>query len=145
MSRDPRRLEVFQLADALVARVCHVTRIVPTDERYGIQKQVRRAAISVACNIVEGCARRTEREYLHFINIALGSAAETQYLLRLAARLGLLANQDGDCLCQALRRPTQEVAKLATSHRTDVAVTGNIRAQSPPPKAWSLERSLSPP
>jgi four helix bundle protein len=90
VSRDPRKLDVFQLADALVVRVYHATRGVPVEERYGLQRQVRRAAISVPCNIIEGCARRTAREYLHFVNIALGSAAETRYLLNLAARLELL-------------------------------------------------------
>jgi four helix bundle protein len=54
---------------------------------------VRRAAISVAANIVEGCARRTTREYLQFINVATGSAAETLYLLDLSSRLGFLRGE----------------------------------------------------
>jgi four helix bundle protein len=90
VSRDHRKLNVFTLADELVVQVYAETTTLPANERYGLCSQVRRAAVSVATNIVEGCARRTTRDYLHFINIATGSAAETLYLLDLSARLGFL-------------------------------------------------------
>ena len=112
MSRDHRKLEVFQLADALVIRVYDITRSVPTDERYRLQGQIRRAAISAACNIVEGCARRTAREYLHFLNIAFASAAETRYLLHLATRLSILTSSDGDSLCDAYQNLLRKLQKL---------------------------------
>jgi four helix bundle protein len=90
MSRDPRKLNVFHKADELIPKVYAETAMFPPEERFGLCAQVRRSAVSVAANIVEGCARRTTREYLHFINIATGSASETLYLLDLASRLGFL-------------------------------------------------------
>ena len=72
MSRDHRKLRVFTLADCLVVDVYRASSGFPASERYGLQSQLRKAAVSSAVNIVEGSARRTDAEYLHFLNIALG-------------------------------------------------------------------------
>jgi four helix bundle protein len=85
--RDHRKLTAFQKADALVVGVYQSTEALPSDEKYVLRSQIRRSAISIPANIVEGCARTTHREYVNHLNIALGSAAELGYLLDLAGRL----------------------------------------------------------
>jgi four helix bundle protein len=88
--RDPEKLQVFCLAHQLALDIYRVTEALPPAERFGLQAQLRRAAVSIAANLVEGCARRSGRDYRRFVEIALGSAVELRYLLRLTEELGLL-------------------------------------------------------
>ena len=90
MSRDPNRLKAFHLAHALVLTIFRQAPRFPREQRYILQQQLQRAALSTACNLVEGCARRTLAEYRHFVNISLASARETAYLISLAAELQYL-------------------------------------------------------
>jgi four helix bundle protein len=98
MSRDHRKLRVFVLADRLVIELYQASARFPSSERYGLQAQVRRAAVSVATNIVEGAMRRTDKDYVRFLDIVAGSAAETSYLVDLAGRLDFLAPRDRERL-----------------------------------------------
>jgi four helix bundle protein len=89
--RDHTKLRVFALADSLVLAVYRASSGLPTSEKYGLQSQMRRAAVSIAANIVEGCARSTQKEYVRFVEIAYGSARELEYEISLCERLGFLA------------------------------------------------------
>jgi four helix bundle protein len=81
---------VFHQAHGLVLRVYPATANLPVEERYGLQAQIRRAAVSVATNIVEGAARFSEVEYCRFLDIAHASTRETCYLLGLCTELGFV-------------------------------------------------------
>jgi len=79
---------VFHQANALAIHIYHHTATFPFAEKFGLQSQLRRAAVSVATNIVEGSARRSRADYGRFIDMALASANEVDYLLDLSSSLG---------------------------------------------------------
>jgi len=79
---------------------------------------LRRAAISVASNIVEGSARRTTAEYVHFLNIAAGSASEARYLVDISRRLGVIADADAQGLVDGYTELTGGLQALMTALRT---------------------------
>src|SRR5512145_2784325 len=91
MARDHRRLRAFNEAHQLILAIYKETQSFPRDEWFGMRAQIRRAAVSIASNLVEGSARRGGREYVHFVNVSRGSAAEVVYLITLASELGYLS------------------------------------------------------
>lgn len=74
----------------LAKSVYELTAVFPTDERFGLTQQMRRAAVSIPSNVAEGAGRNGAREYLHFIGIARGSLAELEIQMRLAAMLNFM-------------------------------------------------------
>ena len=88
------KLEVWKLADEMAFQVYKATKNFPKDEIYGITSQIRRSALSIPTNIVEGYSRKGDKELAHFINISLGSLAETKYLAYFSNRLGYFQNDD---------------------------------------------------
>ncbi len=91
--RDHKKLRAFELADEVAVLVYKATKVLPKDELYGLTSQMRRAAVSVPSNIVEGCVRGSQPEYLRFLEIAFGSLRELHYQIDLAKRLGYLTGQ----------------------------------------------------
>jgi four helix bundle protein len=71
-------LVVWQKAVVLAGKVYAATRLLPRSERYGLNQQLRRAAVSIASNIAEGAARRSRAEFLQFLHIARGSVSEIE-------------------------------------------------------------------
>ena len=106
--RDHTKLRAFELADALVLLIYRKTALFPREEQFGLTSQLRRAAVSIASNVVEGCARSSARDYIRFLQMAYGSACEVQYQLSLARRLEYVAGQNADELDELSR----EVCKV---------------------------------
>ena len=92
--RDHEKLHAFRLADDLAVLVYMLTAAFPRDELYGLTAQMRRAAVSIPSNIVEGCARESRTEYLRFLEIAFGSLRELHYQFSLSKRLNYCKSTD---------------------------------------------------
>ena len=86
-------LKVWEKAHFFTLRVYENTRTFPKEEVYGLTNQLRRAAFSIPANIAEGCGKNTKGDFANFLNIALGSANESEYFLILSRDLHYL-NQD---------------------------------------------------
>lgn len=87
MGRNYRNIKAWQFSDELTLLIYEYSRKFPKNEIYGLTSQLRRSAMSVPANIVEGANREHNKEYLHFLYIARGSLAETEYYLHLSRRL----------------------------------------------------------
>ncbi len=85
-----QNLEVWKKSFVLVKKLYSLTSSFPTAEKFGIISQIRRSAISIPLNIAEGSARRSDKELLQFLYIALGSASELDTLLLLSKDLGFI-------------------------------------------------------
>ena len=103
-----QKLEVWKLSDELAFQVYKATRSFPREEMFGLTSQIRRAALSVPTNIVEGYSRKGDKELARFVNISLGSLAETKYLLYFSNRLGYF--KDGEY--EDLRNGYNKLGKL---------------------------------
>src|SRR6266545_4552643 len=112
--QNPLNLRVTTIAEDLAVAVYQHTAAFPDTERYGLIVQMRRAAISIGSNICEGCGRETNRGLVPFLFIAMGSASELQYQLRIATRLGFGNTESATALAAEIVRLKRMLAALVT-------------------------------
>ena len=93
MLRGYQKLQVWKEAHELALLIYKATRTFPRDELFGLTSQIRRAAVSIAANIVEGQARSSKKEFLQFLFIANGSLVEVEYYIQLAKELGYISEE----------------------------------------------------
>jgi len=115
--RDHTKLRAFELADELAMLVYRATARFPKHEQFGLTQQLRRAGVSAASNIVEGCARHSEADYLRFLDMAYGSVCEVQHQVSLAVRLGYLQGQNAQLLKDACVETSKVLNGLIRSLR----------------------------
>ncbi len=119
--QDFHNLKVWQKGHELTLAVYRVTRSFPKEEMYGLTSQLRRASASIPENISEGSCR-TEQEFLHFLQIALGSASEVEYELLLAHDLGYIQEQDYQHLHELTAHIKQMLGVFIRTIKTSKAV-----------------------
>ena len=88
--RDFRKLEIWKRSHKAVLHLYGVTKDFPTEEKYGITNQIRRAGVSIPSNIAEGCGHESKKEFARYLQMAAASTSELQYQLILAYDLGYL-------------------------------------------------------
>lgn len=113
--RDYKKLRAFELADDLVVLVYRATRRFPQEERFGLTSQMRRCAVSIPSNIVEGSARSSHADYLRFLDIAYGSVCELEYQISLATRLAFLEPESANEINQKCSETARVLNALINS------------------------------
>ena len=103
-----KELKIWNKAIDLAVDVYKTTSTFPTDERFGLISQSRRAAVSIPSNIAEGAGRNSDKEFSHFLGIANGSSYELQTQLVISNKLALL----DDNLLEGLLKQIDELQKM---------------------------------
>ena len=118
MSLSHHSLVCWQRADDLFIKLHHLSlKHFPAFERFELGGQLRRAAFSVASNIVEGSARRYRRARLNYFNISQASLAEVGYCIHVAERLGYISNEISEALETEIKKTGAPLAGLIRSIR----------------------------
>ena len=106
--RNFKELKVWQKARVLVKEIHIVSAKFPNEERFGMIQQLRNAALSISNNIAEGCGRRTDNDFKRFLDIACGSATETENMIYLALDLNYVTTDEHIILIEKV----EEIQKM---------------------------------
>lgn len=101
-------LDVWKLSKEFAKDVYVITSGFPVEERFGLTQQVRRAGVSVMSNIAEGSCRRSNQEFIRFINMASGSLCEVEAQLLLAIDLGYMTAAN----CEIVLAKADRISKM---------------------------------
>ncbi|MDL2290458.1 four helix bundle protein [Paludibacteraceae bacterium OttesenSCG-928-F17] len=106
--KDFRTLKVWEKSHKFSLRIYSITEKFPKEELFGITSQLRRACISIPTNISEGCGRGSDVDFARFLQIAMGSACETEYLILLCGDLTFISESTKESLLSEI----QEIKKM---------------------------------
>jgi len=90
---DHKNLDVWKVSIDFALELYEITKKFPKEEIYSLTSQIRRSGISIASNIAEGAARNSDKEFIQFLYIALGSLSEVETQLIIAERLGYISEK----------------------------------------------------
>jgi len=110
-----KKLIVWQKSRELVKDIYLITKGFPKEELFGLTSQIRRATISIALNIAEGSGRGTDKDFVHFLDIAFGSALEVEAQIILSSDLEFITNDEYDILNLKIQEIQKMIKKLIDS------------------------------
>jgi four helix bundle protein len=116
-----KELKVWEKSHQITLDIYKVSACFPKEETYSLTNQLRRAAASIPANIAEGCGKNSQADLANFLNIALGSANETEYFLILSKDLHYLNEQDFTTLSNNIN----EIKAML------IGLIGKVRAKRP--------------
>ena len=132
MDKPHRKLDVWKVSMALVVRIYELSNRFPFDQRYRLNEQIQRSAISIPSIIAEGAAPQTRREFANFLHMAQGSVSELDTQLEIARRLGYCADDDWTALDRDLERIDRMLSGLIRRQRRLSGPQHPVRRSSPP-------------
>ena len=117
--KDFRQLQVWAKSHQLALAIYKITKEFPKEELYGLTSQIRRSSTSIPTNIAEGCGKYTDADFARFLQIAMGSASETEYQLLLSHDLGFLNTEQYNVLNADVTEVKRMLASLRRTLRAD--------------------------
>ncbi len=111
------KLSVWKSNRQFTKRLYSVTKTFPKEEQFGITSQVRRATVSISCNLAEGSARVSNKEQNRFYEIAFGSAVEVVNLMILSNDLEMLSDNDYVSLRNEIEKITFDISTLIKNNK----------------------------
>ncbi len=124
-------LEVWQKSIDMVTMTYTITDNFPSKELYTLTSQIRRAAISIPSNIAEGRGKRSTRDFMRYINIAYGSAAELETQLIISKNLGYVSSEESEPLFQEIARICRMLNGMLSSLEKKLSPPPNAECQPP--------------
>jgi four helix bundle protein len=118
MARHYKELKIWQIAVDFSVEIYKYTEAFPKNEQYGIISQLRKSAVSIASNIAEGSERRSDKEFIRFLNIAKGSLAECETQCIISLKLGFLIENDYTHLQEIATRLGKMINSLSNKLET---------------------------
>ena len=115
--KDFRTLKVWEKSHQFTLKIYSLSRNFPKDELFGLISQICRASSSIAVNIAEGCGRGSDADFARFLQISMGSASETEYLIMLCADLEYIPNDSKETLLLEVQELKMMLASLIKTIR----------------------------
>lgn len=126
--RNYRNIVAWERAHTVTLRVYELSRDFPRPETYGLTSQIRRASFSVAANIAEGSGRETDKDFLRFLYISLGSLKEVEYAALLAHDLDYVSADDYEKLTVQINQAFAALQGLIKSVKKKAGLFGGAVA-----------------